>query len=152
MPFGNKHFFYKSESMPRIGEISMSRCMFLATFLPEDKPVHMTMKFPNDLIWSGMYDNSTLFSVKDQFASYADESENTVTNEKVTPEYEKIISTKDSEFTTIDFELKGEVRNLVGYMINVNHDEQGIKKKIQQYENEYGSIPKELSELIENRK
>lgn len=113
MPFGSKHFFYKSEPMPRIGEISMSRCMFSATFLPEDKPVHMTMKFPNDLIWPGMYDNSTFFSVKDQFASYADKSGNTVTNKRATPEYEKIIPTMDSEFTTIDLELKGEVGHVL---------------------------------------
>ena len=36
MPFGSKHFFFKSDPMPNIGEISNSRCMFSATFLPID--------------------------------------------------------------------------------------------------------------------
>ncbi len=114
MPFGNKHFFYKSEPMPNIGEISMSRCMFSATFLPKDgQPVHMTMKFPHDLIWPGMYDNSTFFSIKDRFASFTDESGNTVINERIPPKYEKVAPVRDSEFTTIDFDLRGEVSHVL---------------------------------------
>ena len=114
MPFGNKHFFFKSDPMPGIGEISNSRCMFSATFLPIDgKPVQMTMKFPNDLVWPGMYDNSTFFSVQDQFASHVDESGNAVVNDQRSVEYEKITPTRDSEFTTIDLELKGEVSHVV---------------------------------------
>ena len=91
-------FFFKSDPMPSIGEISNSRCMFSATFLPIDgKPVQMTMKFPNDLVWPGMYDNSTFFSVQDQFASHVDESGNAVVNDQRSVEYEKITPTRDSE-------------------------------------------------------
>ena len=128
MPFGSKHFFFKSDPMPSIGEISNSRCMFSATFLPIDgKPVQMSMKFPNDLVWPGMYDNSTFFSVTDQFASYVDESGNTVINDQRYIEYEKIIPTRDSEFTTIDLELKGEVShvviNMTTYPVNLKPGE-----------------------------
>ena len=114
IPFGNKHFFYKSDNMPEIGEISNSRCMFSATFLLKDQiPIQMSMKFPADLIWPGMYDNSTFFSIKDQFASYVDEYGKTIINDQRELEYEKIIPTRDSDFTTIDFELKGEVSHVV---------------------------------------
>jgi len=46
----------------------------------------------------------------------------------------------------------GNLRNLVGRTIQGNLDEQSIQENIQQYENKYGSIPEELSELIRNRK
>ena len=128
MPFGSKHFFFKSDPMPNIGEISNSRCMFSATFLPIDgKPVQMSMKFPNDLVWPGMYDNSTFFSVTDQFASHVDEFGNTVINDQRSVEYEKLTSTRDSEFTTIDLELKGEVShvviNMTTYPVNLKPGE-----------------------------
>ena len=114
MPFGNKHFLYKSDPIATVGEISNSRCMFSATFLPIDgKPVQMTMKFPNDLVWPGMYDNSTFFSIDDKFVSYVDESGNTIINEHRPLVYGKITPFRDSEFTTIDFELKGEVSHVV---------------------------------------
>ena len=87
----------------------------------------MSMKFPNDLVWPGMYDNSTFFSVTDQFASYVDESGNTVINDQRSVEYEKIFPTKDSEFTTIDLELKGEVShvviNMTTYPVNLKPGE-----------------------------
>ena len=128
MPFGSKHFFFKSDPMPNIGEISNSRCMFSATFIPIDgKPVQMSMKFPNDLVWPGMYDNSTFFSVTDQFASHVDESGNTVMNDQRSVEYEKLTPTRDSEFTTIDLELKGEVShvviNMTTYPVNLKSGE-----------------------------
>ena len=128
MPFGSKHFFFKSDPMPSIGEISNSRCMFSATFLPiYGKPVQMSMKFPNDLVWPGMYDNSTFFSVTDQFASHVDESGNTVINDQRSVEYEKLTPTRDSEFTTIDLELKGEVShvviNMTTYPVNLKPGE-----------------------------
>ena len=47
---------------------------------------------------------------------------------------------------------QGELRNLVGRIIHGNLDEQSIQENTQQYENKYGSIPEELSELLEKRK
>ena len=46
----------------------------------------------------------------------------------------------------------GELGNLVSYMIHNNYDEQSIQEKIKQYEKQYGNIPEELLELIEQRK
>ena len=46
---------------------------------------------------------------------------------------------------------QGYLGNLVGDMIHDNLDDHEIQEKIRQYENKYGSIPKELSELIERR-
>ena len=47
---------------------------------------------------------------------------------------------------------QGELGNLVGYMVNGNFDEQNIQEKIRQYEWQHGNLPKELLELIEQRK
>ncbi|KAF6246368.1 hypothetical protein C6990_09585 [Nitrosopumilus sp. b3] len=46
----------------------------------------------------------------------------------------------------------GELGNLVGQIIHYNYDEQSLHEQIEQYEKQYGSIPEELSELMEKRK
>ena len=42
--------------------------------------------------------------------------------------------------------------NLVAQVIHYNYDEQRLHEQIEQYEKQHGSIPKELSELMKNRK
>lgn len=46
---------------------------------------------------------------------------------------------------------QGKLGNLVAYMIHNSFDEQSLQEKIEQYENQFGNIPDELSELIEKR-
>ncbi len=46
----------------------------------------------------------------------------------------------------------GDLGNLVAQVTHYNYDEQGLQEKIEQYEKQYGSIPEELSELMEKRK
>ena len=47
---------------------------------------------------------------------------------------------------------QGELGNLVAYMIHNNFDEQSLQDKIEQYENQFGIIPDELLELMNQRK
>lgn len=46
----------------------------------------------------------------------------------------------------------GELGNLVAQIIHYNYDEQSLQEQIEQYEKQYGSIPEELSELMEKIK
>ena len=47
---------------------------------------------------------------------------------------------------------QGELGNLVAYMIHNNFDEKSLQDKIEQYENQFGIIPDELLELMNQRK
>ena len=47
---------------------------------------------------------------------------------------------------------QGDLRNIVGYVIQGKFDEQSTQEKIKQYEKQYGILPEELLELIEKRK
>ena len=47
---------------------------------------------------------------------------------------------------------QGDLGSLVAYMIHNNFDEQSLQERIQAYEDQYGSLPEELLELMENRK
>ena len=120
-PFGNKHFFFKTEKFPHISETTFSSCMMTATFLPkENAPMSITMKFPNDLLWPGMYDNSTFYSIKNEFHQTTDEHGNLITKKPVM-EWMQVDPIRDSEFTTLDFELKGEVSH---FMVNATYHPQ----------------------------
>lgn len=46
----------------------------------------------------------------------------------------------------------GELGNLVAQITHYNYDEQNLQEKIVQYEKQHGSIPEELSELMEKKK
>ncbi|MCV0366195.1 MAG: hypothetical protein K5798_02880 [Nitrosopumilus sp.] len=115
-PFGNKHFFFKTEKPPYISETTFNSCVMTVTFLPkENAPMHITMKFPNDLLWPGMYDNSTFYSIKNEFHQTTDEHGNMITKNPVM-EWELVEPVRDSEFTTLDFVLKGEVSHFMANM------------------------------------
>lgn len=116
MPFGDKHFFFKADKNHGLSETSFGRCLMYATFVPRDSiPMQMTMKFPNDLIWPGMYDNSTFFSVKSESGAHAPPME-----------WEKIEPVRDSDFTTLEFDLKGEVNHII-INITTNHETPGAE-------------------------
>ena len=112
LPFGDKHFFHKTDNPLSLAEVATGRCLMYATYLVRDgESVDVTMKFPNDLVWPGMDDNSTFFLTLGGYHGYTDESGNTVTkNTKVV--WEKLTPTVDSEFITIEFELRDEMGSL----------------------------------------
>jgi len=123
MPFGNKHFFFKSDKNPNLSDTSFSRCSMSATFLLEDDvPMYMIMKFPNDLIWPGMYENSTFYLIKNHFTT-TDKDGSLVIPEMV---WKKIEPIRDSDFTTLEFDLVGEVShvivNMTSYPVNPNSE------------------------------
>ena len=113
LPFGGKHFFHKTNSPLSLAEINTGRCMMYATYLvKEGESVNVTMKFPNDLIWPGMYDGSTFFLTKGGHSAHTDEYGNTVTkNTDVI--WENITPVVDSEFITINFEIQDEMASLM---------------------------------------
>ena len=47
---------------------------------------------------------------------------------------------------------QGDLGNLVAYMIHYDFDEQSLQEKIEQYEQQYDSLPEELLELMEKEK
>ena len=117
-PFGEKHFFFKTEEFPYLSDSTFGSCMMTVTFLPKDNaPMPIVMKFPNDLFWPGMYDNSTFYSIKNEFHQTTDEHGNSITKNPIM-EWEKIEPTRGSEFTTFDFELKGEVSH---FLVNMTY-------------------------------
>ena len=75
----------------------------------------ITMKFPNDLFWPGMHDNSTFYSIKNEFHQTTDEHGNMITKNPVM-EWEKVEPILDSEFTTFNFVLKGEVSHFMAIL------------------------------------
>lgn len=112
-PFGNKHFFYKTEKHPYLSDTTFGECMMTVTFLPhENAPMPIVMKFPNDLFWPGMYENSTFYSIKNEFSQATDEQGNVISKDPVIT-WEQIKPIRDSEFITLDFVLKGEVSHLL---------------------------------------
>ena len=112
LPFGDKHFFQKTDNPLSLAEVATGRCLMYATYpIREGESVDVTMKFPNDLVWPGMHDNSTFFLTKGGHHGYTDESGNTVTkNTEVV--WERIVPTVDSEFITVEFELRDEIGSL----------------------------------------
>ena len=115
-PFGEKHFFFKTETSPHLSDTTFGICMMTVTFLPkENVPMPIVMKFPNDLFWPGMHDNSTFYSIKNEFRQTTDEHGNTITKNPVM-KWERIEPIRGSEFTTLDFELKGEVSHFLANM------------------------------------
>lgn len=110
MPFGDKHFFYKTEKQAYPAETNFSRCVMSATILTDYFPTSMIMKFPSDLIWPGMYENSTFFVIKNIFPLQTDENGN-----KIYPEegFEKIQPIRDSHFATLEFDLKDKINHVI---------------------------------------
>ena len=108
-PFGSNHFFYKPEGKTSISETTFGKCTMSGTFIPENIPTRIILKFPNDLFWPGMYENSTFYSLKNHFAKF-DENGNNITPKIV---WEKIEPDRGDDFTTLEFDLKGEVSHFV---------------------------------------
>ena len=112
LPFGDKHFFSKTDNPLSLAEIATGRCMMSATYLVKEGVVNVSMKFPNDLIWPGMHAHSTFFKTSGGYHTYTDESGNAVTkNTKVI--WEKLNPIIDSEFITVEFSLRNEIGSLI---------------------------------------
>ena len=114
MPFGAKYFFYKSDKPEHyLGDIAFNRCAMFATYpIKEGESVNVSMKFPNDLIWPGGYDNSTFFVTRGGHHTYADASGNLI-NKNTEVVWEKITPVVDSDFTTIRFGFEDEIGSLI---------------------------------------
>ena len=70
-------------------------------------------------------------------------------------EVERMSGIVDQESQWKDFSERnkqGELGNIVGNMVHGRFDEQKTQEMIKAYEKQYGSLPDELLELIENRK
>ena len=113
MPFGAKHFFSKTDNPLSLADVSTGRCLMHATYLiKEGESINVSMKFPNDLTWPGMHDYATFFLTKGGNHGYTDNSGNMVT--KNTPVvWERLNPVIDSEFVTVEFELKDEMGSII---------------------------------------
>jgi len=113
IPFGYKHFFYKHDSFYIWSDVGMDICRFSATYpLRHGESVNVSLKFPKDLVWSGSYDTSGFFVGRGGTHSYVDSSGNSV-SKKTEIQWEKLQPATDSEFITIEYNLRDELSHIL---------------------------------------
>lgn len=113
LPFGSKHYFYKTDNHLGLGEISFGRCVMSATYpIGDGESVKVSMKFPQDLVWPGGYDNSTFFLGKGGHHGYTNKTGKIVTKNTETI-WENFEPSRDSDFITIEFESKDQISHLM---------------------------------------
>ncbi len=113
IPFGYKHFFYKHSDFHIWAETGMDICQFSATYpLRHGESVNVVLKFPKDLVWAGSHDTSGFFVGRGGTHSYVDSSGNSI-SKKTEIQWEKLQPTIDSEFTTIEYELRDELSQIL---------------------------------------